>query len=162
MGRIVRFKDPERLQDVIDRVIKGVGSPKSFLLATPQGSKVEDLTVRAAAICAGSGGSLFTSAPEDTDLFFTGELSHHEALAQTERGRSVVCLMHSNTERGFLHQVLKSQLQDAVRHDWKKLRNHERADKSIAENVREALEDESVTVEVSERDRDPFGFVVCN
>lgn len=40
------------------------------------------------ALCAGSGGSLFKNL--DVDLFFTGELSHHEALGARERGISTI------------------------------------------------------------------------
>lgn len=40
------------------------------------------------ALCAGSGGSMFKHL--DVDLFFTGELSHHEALGARERGISTI------------------------------------------------------------------------
>ncbi len=34
-----------------------------------------------------------------------GEMSHHEVLDATQRGRSVILCDHSNTERGFLGDV---------------------------------------------------------
>lgn len=42
----------------------------------------------------------------EVDLLFTGELSHHEALAAIEQGKVVITAFHSNTERGFLKGVL--------------------------------------------------------
>lgn len=47
---------------------------------------------------------------QDVDLIFTGELSHHEALAAIEQGKSVVTTFHSNTERAFLKSRMKPAL----------------------------------------------------
>lgn len=66
------------------------------------------------AICAGSGGSVFRGVK--ADLYYTGELSHHEALYFTESGSSVIACNHSNTERAFLKVLakqLKKQLPEA-------------------------------------------------
>ncbi|KAM9929701.1 hypothetical protein OXX80_009598, partial [Metschnikowia pulcherrima] len=70
--------------------------------------------IRTIAICAGSGGSVFKGTK--ADLYYTGELSHHEALYFTETGSSVVTCNHSNTERAFLKVLskqLKTELPDA-------------------------------------------------
>ena len=120
MGRIVRLNEPVTLTDIIDRIGLGLGNPKGFPIAVPQGKQASDCMISSIAICAGSGGSLFAemdAAGEDVDLLFTGELSHHEALAAIERGRCVVTLFHSNTERGFLHSVLKGQLERTIREE---------------------------------------------
>ena len=45
--------------------------------------------VKKVALCAGSGGSVFKGLT-GVDVFFTGEFSHHEALAAVERGISVI------------------------------------------------------------------------
>lgn len=111
-------------------------------------------------ICAGSGGSLLRDL--DVDLLFTGELGHHEALAAVEKGRCVVTLFHSNTERGFL-QVLREKLVEVLGEEWKGLRRELRGalpDDGSAEDMLEALNDESVVVDCSERDRDPYGIVI--
>lgn len=158
MGRVVRFFTPQPLTSIIERIGRGVGNPKGFPVAIPQGASITDLKISSVGICAGSGGSLFAGL--DVDLLFTGELSHHEALAAIERGQCVVTLFHSNTERGFLHSVLKGQLQEAVKAEWGRLRKEERARDDVSEEVLEALEDGFVSVEVSERDRDPYGFVI--
>ena len=60
------------------------------------------------AVAAGSGGSILEKAR--ADLWLTGELSHHDALAAVARGACVVLGEHSNTERGYL-RVLQKRLQ---------------------------------------------------
>lgn len=120
MGRVVRFSDPVSLPDILDRIHLGLGSLKGFQVAVPQGKQASDVMIGSIGICAGSGGHLFAEmekAGENVDLLFTGELSHHEALAAIEKGRCVICLLHSNTERGFLHSVLKHQLERTVQEE---------------------------------------------
>lgn len=56
--------------------------------------------VRVAACCAGSCGSLVKDAvSQKADLLLTGELKHHEALKAAAGGMTVVCTLHSNSER---------------------------------------------------------------
>ena len=162
MGRIVRFTEPQPLLSLIERIARGVGNPKGFPIAIPQGKTVEEIQIRSVGICAGSGGSLLQGL--DVDLLFTGELGHHEALAAIEAGRCVVTLFHSNTERGFL-QVLRERLEKALREEWEGLRSELKGilalpDNGGAEDMQEALDDESVVVDCSERDRDPYGIVI--
>ncbi|KAF2862258.1 NGG1p interacting factor 3 [Piedraia hortae CBS 480.64] len=152
MGRIVRFSEAMPLTDIIDRIGLGLGNPKGFPVAVPQGKQPNEMTIRSIGICAGSGGHLFSEmkkAGEDVDLLFTGELSHHEALAAIEKGKCVICLFHSNTERGFLHSVLKGQLEDAVGKEWARIRQ-ESAEADGAD----------INISVSEVDRDPFGIMI--
>lgn len=89
MGRIVRFKEPQPLLSIIDRIGLGLGNPKGFPIAIPQGKQMNEILISSVAICAGSGGGLFAglgkNGEEDVDLLFTGELSHHEALAAIEQ-----------------------------------------------------------------------------
>ena len=66
--------------------------------------------IQSIALCAGSGSSVFKEIKRDVDVLFTGELSHHEVLAATERGTHVILCGHTNTERGFL-KILKKDLQ---------------------------------------------------
>lgn len=97
----------------------------------------------------------------NADLIFTGELSHHEALAVTERGGCVVTLFHSNSERGFLEGVMKDALEKELKGEWGRVRREELVGgKKVPEELRDALADESVKVEVSKVDRDPYGIVV--
>lgn len=158
MGRIVRFDKSQPLTSLIERIGRSLGNPKGFNIAIPQGSNISDHSISSVGICAGSGASLLANL--DADLLFTGELSHHEALAAIEKGQCVITLFHSNTERGFLHSVLRQQLSDAVREEWEWLRQEEKGMRRTSKEVRRALEDASVDVDVSERDRDPFGIVI--
>ena len=50
-------------------------------------------------------------ASPQTEVLVTGELGHHELLAASFRGQTVVLCEHSNTERGFLHEQLVARLQ---------------------------------------------------
>lgn len=161
MGRIVRFEKPIPLPAIIDRIGLGLGNPKGFPIAVPQGKNAGDMQIRSIAICAGSGGGLFSSmernGEDDVDLYFTGELSHHEALAAIEKGKCVICLFHSNTERGFLHGVLRGQLEEAVAQEWERVRKEEAG----REEWREVLSEEAGEVAVSEVDRDPYGIMIA-
>ena len=171
MGRLLTFNEPQPLTHLIERIARGVGTPKGFPVAIPQTKSVEDITIRTVGICPGSGHSVLKDV--DADLLFTGELSHHEALAATEQGSCVVTLFHSNSERGFLSSVLKSKLEVVLKEEWHKVREEvsgslegeaggeerEREEKEDS-GWADAIKDESVLVEVSERDRDPFGIVV--
>jgi putative NIF3 family GTP cyclohydrolase 1 type 2 len=94
------------------------------------------------------------------DLVFTGEMSHHEALAITERGGCVISLFHSNSERGYLEGVMREKLTEKLKDVWREERERIKKEGSFGDGVEEILEDESVDVVVSERDRDPFGIVV--
>lgn len=162
MGRLVKFKEPQPLTHLIERIAHGVGSPKGFPVAIPQTQQVEDIQIRSVGICAGSGHSVLKDV--DADLLFTGELSHHDALAATEKGKCVVTLFHSNTERGFLSSVLKDKLTAVLKEEWKKVREEVKGEVDtnwdLAEEWEDALKDEDVLVECSERDRDPFGIVI--
>lgn len=113
MGRIVTFTTPQPLPKLLDLIGRGLNNPKGFPIAIPQGTSIADLSIRSVGICAGSGGSLL-SGLEDVDLLFTGEMSHHEALRAIEEGKVVVSLFHSNSERGFLSEVLRGQLEGEV------------------------------------------------
>ncbi|KAK3707070.1 hypothetical protein LTR37_012402 [Vermiconidia calcicola] len=163
MGRIVRFYEPVPLPDIIDRIGLGLGNPRGFPIALPQGKQASDMMISSIGICAGSGGHLFSEMEKDgeeVDLLFTGELSHHEALAAIEKGKCVICLFHSNTERGFLHSVLKVQLEKKVKEEWERTRKEERCKDGRSEEFLESLDDEHVEVHVSEVDRDPYGIMI--
>jgi len=63
-------------------------------------------------ICAGSGGSLLEDAiRQGCDLFFTGEMKHHEVLAARSAGCTVLLAGHTNTERGYLPVLRERMLQ---------------------------------------------------
>jgi len=137
MGRLITMKTLLTIQEVLSRLAWHLDNPKAMSIAFPQGHTLQDHSrIQRIGICAGSGGSLLNGL-QNVDVLITGELSHHEALAATERGVVVVCLGHSNSERGYLHRVMQPKLLEALR-----------GDSSI--DVQES------EVFVSEKDRDPF------
>ncbi|KAI8938809.1 hypothetical protein NX059_004672 [Plenodomus lindquistii] len=159
MGRIVEFDTPQPLPTLLDRIGKGLNNPKGFPIAIPQDTSIADITIRSIGICAGSGGSLLSDL--DVDLLFTGEMSHHEALAAIEKGQVVISLFHSNSERGFLAEVLAGQLEEQVEGEWERLRREEMEQgEGGEEEYMRALWEEEFEVVVSEVDRDPYGIVV--
>lgn len=151
-GRLLTFSSPQPLTTLIERIARGVGTPKGFPVAIPQGSRVEDHQIRTVAVCPGSGSSLTETT---ADLIFTGELSHHAALAVTERGGCVLTLFHSNSERGYLWSVMRHWLEQRVRAEWKDFVHAERLS-----DGEEGEGEEQVQIKVSERDRDPYGIVI--
>ncbi|CAO2654226.1 Nn.00g109590.m01.CDS01 [Neocucurbitaria sp. VM-36] len=154
MGRIVQFNQPQPLPTLLDRIGKGLNNPKGFPIAIPQDKSISDISIRSVGICAGSGASLLSNL--DVDLLFTGEMSHHEALAAIEKGQVVINLFHSNSERGFLAEVLMGQLEETVQKEWAKVREEERDN----EELKEVFAEEDFEIAVSEVDRDPYGIVV--
>lgn len=105
MGRLVTLAEPVPLSQLVDNVKHSLGlNHVQVGLGRNQNKNHPISTI---AICAGSGGSVFRGTK--ADLYYTGELSHHEALYFTEMGSSVIACNHSNTERAFL-KVLKEQL----------------------------------------------------
>lgn len=163
MGRIVRLSSPVPLTEIVARIGAGLGNPKGFPIAVPQGKSASDMMIGSIAICAGSGGHLFSVAEkngEDVDLYFTGEFSHHEALAAIEKGKCVICLFHSNTERGFLHTVLKPQLEQTIKGEWERIRAEEEAKDGGSQQSHKIVSDAAFEVHVSEVDRDPYGIMI--
>lgn len=56
--------------------------------------------VRRAAVCAGACGKLLDDAiAQNVDFYMTGEMRHHDALRAASSGMTVVCVLHSNSER---------------------------------------------------------------
>lgn len=163
-GRLITFNSPQPLTLLITRIAHAIGLPKGFPVAIPQDQSVEEISVKTVGVCPGSGGSVIRNAFPTPDLVFTGELSHHEALAVNERGGSVISLFHSNSERGYLHSVLLPQLEKKLKTEWERVRNELKdtggGEKGWQDGIEEILEDDSCDIKVSEVDRDPFGIVV--
>lgn len=161
-GRLITFNSPQPLTHLIERIARGVGTPKGFPVAIPQSASVEDLQIRTVGVCPGSGSAVLRdcAAAGAGGLLFTGELSHHEALAVTEKGGCVVTLFHSNSERGYLHSVMRGKLKAEVKREWEQVRKSMLEKEEVTDDLQDALKDEDVAVEVSERDRDPYGIVI--
>jgi putative NIF3 family GTP cyclohydrolase 1 type 2 len=42
---------------------------------------------------------------QGADLYLTGEMRHHDALRAAKQGMTVVCALHSNSERAALVRI---------------------------------------------------------
>jgi len=107
-GRLVTLKEPIQMSELETRIKNHLNLTEIQAgYATPDGTRPIK-TISTVAICAGSGGSLLLG--KEADVYFTGEMSHHEVLAAVASGTHVVLCGHTNTERGFL-PVLADKLQ---------------------------------------------------
>lgn len=123
LGRIGPLKKPLPMPEIIERVKKATGA-KAVGLIGPASR-----TVKTAAVCAGSCGKIISALiAGECDLYLTGELKHHLALAASEAGLTCLCLSHTVSERFAL--------------------------KNLAARLKKALP--GVTVTLSRKDKDPF------
>lgn len=109
-GRLVTLAAPLSLAQIVENVKKSLGIP--YVQVASLSKDHQQHNIRKIALCAGSGSSIFKSLREDVDLYYSGELGHHEVLRYKESGKAVIVCNHSNTERGFLRDELSKQLQD--------------------------------------------------
>ncbi|KAJ5374824.1 hypothetical protein N7517_006830 [Penicillium concentricum] len=173
-GRLVTFAEKQPLTTLIDNIACGIGLPGGIPIAIPQGHSVDAISIRTVGMCPGSGsGVLLKGDGELPDLLLTGEMSHHEALAATERGSVVISLSHTNSERGYLRSVMQPKLQAEVTEQWAKafLDSAKAIDDlsksggvpplATALRIRDLHKDQGVaSVSVSEADRDPYGIMI--
>jgi dinuclear metal center YbgI/SA1388 family protein len=125
LGRIGKLGEPARVQRIIERIGRQTGAKAVGLVGD------EKRLVKRAAVCAGSCGKIInTVIGAKADLYVTGELKHHQALAAKEAGLTCICLSHTVSERFILKKFAK-QLQKLTA---------------------------SVTIRISRKDKDPFNW----
>jgi dinuclear metal center YbgI/SA1388 family protein len=123
LGRIGPLAEPLPLDRIIEAVKRGTGARAVGLVGDPK------RLVRKAAVCAGTCGALLNQViAAGADLYLTGELKHHQALAAQEAGLTCICLSHTVSERFIL--------------------------KKLAGQIRRRAA--GVTIRVSRKDADPF------
>ncbi|KAJ5230779.1 hypothetical protein N7489_011487 [Penicillium chrysogenum] len=160
-GRLVTFAENQPLTTLIDNIARGIGLPGGIPIAVPQGKSVDDISIRTVGMCPGSGsGVLLKGDGELPDLLLTGEMSHHEALAATERGSVVISLSHTNSERGYLRSVMQPKLLDEVTKQWEQSVSLEAGNDEIGVIRTLAKDQGAVEVSVSDADRDPYGIMI--
>jgi hypothetical protein len=104
-GRIGTFSAPVERQELFDRLKRGL-ELDHLLIAGPDSGRIAK-----AAVCAGACGDLLNDAiAQQAELYVTGEMRHHDAIKAAAAGLTVVCTLHSNSERATLKH-LKSQLE---------------------------------------------------
>ncbi|KAI0813912.1 GTP cyclohydrolase 1 type 2/Nif3 [Xylaria sp. FL0064] len=110
-GRAFELSQSITLQTLLKRLSTGIGGQKYLMVALPPA--LNDLTktqvITKIAVCAGSGADVLKNT--DAQVLVTGEMAHHYALRHTQLGQIVVTCFHSNSERKFLEQRLKPQLE---------------------------------------------------
>ncbi|MBN1360157.1 MAG: Nif3-like dinuclear metal center hexameric protein [Sedimentisphaerales bacterium] len=123
LGRIGRLSKPTRVGKLIEQIKQRTGAKAVGLVGDP------NKLVKTAAVCAGTCGSIINAViAGGVDLYLTGELQHHRALAAQEAGLTCICLSHTVSER-FMLKKLAAQLKDRMK---------------------------DVTIKVSRKDADPF------
>ncbi len=102
LGRMGTLAQPLEMEQIIER-IKQHTSAKYMGFIGPK-----KRTVNSAAVCAGSCGKIISSViSAGCDLYLTGELKHHLALAAQEAGLSCICLSHTVSERFMLTRLCR-------------------------------------------------------
>ncbi|MHC4572463.1 MAG: Nif3-like dinuclear metal center hexameric protein [Planctomycetota bacterium] len=123
LGRIGKLAKPMRIQKIVERIKKETKAKAIGVVGD------EKRLVREAAVCAGSCGKIVNLViAEKCDLYLTGELKHHHALAAQEAGLTCICLSHTVSER-FILKKLAKQLQNQIK---------------------------QVNIKISKKDADPF------
>ena len=109
LGRIGELARPVRIAKIIEKIKKATGAKAIGLVGK------QNRLVRRAAVCAGSCGKIINSViAAEADLYLTGELKHHQALAAKEAGLTCICLSHTVSERFILKKIAK-QLQKQIK-----------------------------------------------
>ena len=101
IGRFGNLPEPVERGELFGRIKAGL-EIGHLLVAGPTEGKVAR-----AAVCAGAcGGDLLDAAiTRRADLYLTGEMRHHDAIKAARAGVTVVCTLHSNSERLALRRL---------------------------------------------------------
>lgn len=132
-GLETTLSNPVPLAKVVKNLARLLGGLHHVSIVEPAGLQLQQATVSSIAVCAGSGSDVLRGS--SAELWVTGEMSHHDALAAAQSGKIVVTTFHSNTERKFLELRLRAMLEERI----------------TAEGGHK-----TVQVVVSKVDRDPF------
>ncbi len=126
IGRIGRFESAVSRGHLLAQIKQAIGIDHLLVAGPTEGH------ANTAAVCAGScGGELLDRAIDDkVDVYLTGEMRHHDALKAARAGVTVVCTLHSHSERVTLA--------------------------TLAATLRQRLP--GIAFELSATDRDPFSI----
>jgi len=105
LGRIGKLARPSRIDQIVKRIKRSTGARAVGIIGDQR------RLVKTAAVCAGSCGEIINSViAAKAELYVTGELKHHQALAAQEANLTCICLSHTVSER-FVLKKLANQLQ---------------------------------------------------
>ena len=123
LGRMGLLARPMQLSAILKKIKSFTGADVAGIVG------VKKRMVKKAAVCAGACSKLIMNViAEGCDLYVTGEIKHHQAVAAEQAGLTVVCLSHTVSERFIL--------------------------KKIAKELQKQIKD--VKIAVSKKDKDPF------
>jgi dinuclear metal center YbgI/SA1388 family protein len=106
-GRIGTMEPTPRPR-IIERIKRELGLEQLLIAGPTSGS------VSRAACCAGACGDMLDDAIHgEAELYLTGEMRHHDAIKAANAGMTVVCTLHSNSERAVLKR-LEERLMNAL------------------------------------------------
>lgn len=106
IGRIGTLGRPISTTELATRLKKGLDLNHILIAGAQRAPGRSPRSIRTIALCAGAGGELLDVAiKERADAFVTGEIRHHDALRAASLGTSVLCTLHSNSERPSLHHL---------------------------------------------------------
>jgi dinuclear metal center YbgI/SA1388 family protein len=126
LGRIGNLKKPLSMQKAIANIKAATGCKAVGIVGPTK------RTIKKAGVCAGSCGKILNSViAQGCDLYLTGELKHHQALAAQEAGLTCICLSHTVSERFAL--------------------------KNLATQLKKRLK--KISIRISKKDRDPFTWI---
>lgn len=108
LGRIGKLKKPASLGKIITKIQKQTGARTIGIVGK------DKRLVRTAAVCAGYCGKIINQViAARADLYLTGELKHHQALAAQQANVTCLCLGHSVSER-FMLKKFANRLQKTL------------------------------------------------
>jgi hypothetical protein len=93
---------PAARGEIFDRIKRELGIGHLLVVGPTEG------IVSRVAVCAGSCVNMLDDAIKaKADLYLTGEIRHHDAVKAAAAGLTVVCTLHSNSERAVLKRLAK-------------------------------------------------------
>jgi dinuclear metal center YbgI/SA1388 family protein len=102
-GRLLVLRRPATAREIAARLRRHLGVRRVEVAAPPGGERARHERI---GLCAGAGFSLAAEAfARGATLFLTGEARHHDQLACTARGATLLLAGHTNTERGYLPRL---------------------------------------------------------
>ncbi|MFW5931180.1 MAG: Nif3-like dinuclear metal center hexameric protein [Desulfosalsimonas sp.] len=116
LGRIGDI-DPPRPLSQLAREIK-----ETLFLSYVRFSGPEDLLIRKAAVCSGSGGGILDQfLATDARVLISGDMRYHDAVNAAEAGRAIIDIGHFASER-LIVPVIRQKLEDALKTADKEVR----------------------------------------
>lgn len=109
-GRRIVLDRPVTLSELAKRLKHhlGITMVKVARSSAVTGAAGPDAAITHVGVCAGSGAQLADAARLDgCEAYVTGEMTHHEVMAELDAGMSVLLAGHTNTERGYLPRLAR-------------------------------------------------------